>query len=91
MSQKLEKYTVKSVMILVNNNIINIHFGEILKNGYLEITDAYGKTVFQKSLANTHYEVISLHQPEGKYWLSIDSEEIKTRRSFHYKLKNTPQ
>ena len=77
--------SMNSVMILVKEKTVYVHLEEILKNGELTITNTIGKTVFQEKIADSHYEVITLNKPEGKYWIKIDSDKIKTKKSFHLK------
>lgn len=76
---------MNSVMILVKEKTVYVHLEEILKNGELVITNTTGNAVFQEKIADSFYEVITLEQPEGKYWITIDSDKIKTKKSFHLK------
>jgi len=76
---------MNSVMILVKNKTVFIRFGEILNNGRLNITNTLGRQVFNKEFTKSHYEIIPLHEPGGKYWLNVDSDSIKTKKSFHLK------
>jgi hypothetical protein len=72
-------------MILVKEKTVYIQLNEILKNGDLVITNITGNTVLHEKITSSHYEVIWLDQPAGKYWIKIDSERIKTSKSFHIK------
>ncbi len=73
------------VMLTVKEKTVYVHIYEILKTGILVITNSYGNTVFYKKIANSHYVIISLEQPIGKYWIEIDSDKVKTKKSFHLK------
>ncbi len=73
---------MNSVMIVVKEKTLYIHMGEILKIGKLSISNNEGETVFQEKITNSHYEIITLDRPKGKYWINIDSEILKTKRSF---------
>ncbi|MCB0807507.1 MAG: hypothetical protein KDC05_17065 [Bacteroidales bacterium] len=75
----------KSVMVLVRDKIVYIDLGEILKQGRLSIDDIKGNTVYKAEIADSHYEVIILDQPRGKYWVNITSDSLKTKKSFHIK------
>ncbi|MCB2219840.1 MAG: T9SS type A sorting domain-containing protein [Bacteroidetes bacterium] len=72
----------KSVMIVVREKTVYIHLSEILKQGNLSIYDAQGNTIFKDKIANSYYEVITLDQPKGKYWVRIDSENLKMHKTF---------
>lgn len=72
----------KSVMILVRDKTVHIHLGEILKQGNLVIDNARGEAVFSERIVNSYYEVIFLDQPNGKYWVRIDSDRLKIKKSF---------
>jgi hypothetical protein len=72
----------KSIMILVRDKTLYIHLGEILKQANLVIIDAKGITVFSDKVTNSYYKVITLDQPKGKYWVNIDSENMKVKKSF---------
>lgn len=74
-----------SVMVLVRDKIVYIDLGEILKQGRISIDDVKGNTVYKAEIANSHYEVINLNQPTGKYWVSITSDSLNTKKSFHIK------
>lgn len=74
-----------SVMILVKGKTVYINLGEILKSGTLQIMNSQGTTVFQEKITDSHYEVISVDEPEGKYWIVIESEQMNIRKSFHLK------
>lgn len=76
---------MNSIMILVKEKTVYIQLDEILKKGDMKITNALGNTVFHDKIANSHYKVVGLDQPAGKYWITVDSEKIKTRKSFHLK------
>jgi hypothetical protein len=87
LNQQIEQKqaNMNSVMILVKDKTVFIHFGEILNKGKLNIFDTLGHPVFNREFAKSNYEVISFEQPGGKYWLSIESDNLKTRKSFHLK------
>ncbi|HPE57628.1 MAG TPA: hypothetical protein P5514_06530 [Bacteroidales bacterium] len=74
-----------SVMVLVLNNTLYVNLGKIIKRGNLIIHDASGKTIFKEQIEETNYEVIKLDQPQGKYWITIDSENDLTKKTFHLK------
>lgn len=76
---------MESIMILVKGKTVYVHLGEILKSGELFITNTLGNRVFQEEITNSHYKVIKLDQPQGRYQLVIDSEKLKTKKSFHLK------
>jgi hypothetical protein len=76
---------MNSVMLFVKEKTVYLHMEGILKKGDIVITNISGNIVFQEKLTNSHYEVISLDQPEGKYWISIETEKKKTKKSFHLK------
>jgi len=70
---------------MVKEKTVYIHLGQILQIGKLNILNTFGETVFQEKITNSYYEIITLDQPKGKYWIAIDSENIKTKKSFHIK------
>ncbi|MBE0655811.1 MAG: T9SS type A sorting domain-containing protein [Bacteroidales bacterium] len=71
-----------SVMILVRDKTVYIQLGEILRNGNLSISDAHGKILMQVTILKSNFKVVDLNQPKGKYWVSIDSENMKVKKSF---------
>ena len=73
----------KSVMVLVRDKIVYIDLGDILKQVRISIDDVKGKTLYKSEIANSHYEVINLNQPRGKYWVIITSDSLNTKKSFH--------
>ena len=58
---------MNSVMIVVKGKTVYIHLGEILKEGKLNIINTQGAIILKENITNSHYEVITLDQPEGKY------------------------
>ncbi|MBN1338899.1 MAG: hypothetical protein JXA03_06225 [Bacteroidales bacterium] len=76
---------MNSIMILVKDKTVFVRFGEILDKGRLDITNALGHQVFNKDFTKSHYEIISLREPGGKYWLTVDSDGIRIKKSFHLK------
>ena len=74
---------MNSFMLLVKEKTVYVHLYEILKNGKLVITNSLGNKVLRKKITDSFYEVITLEQPAGKYWIKIDSDEIKSKKSFH--------
>jgi hypothetical protein len=73
---------MNSFMLLVKEKTVYVHLDEILQNGKLVITNSLGNIVFREEITDSFYEVITLEQPEGKYWIKIDSDKIKIKKSF---------
>jgi hypothetical protein len=76
---------MNSFMLLVKEKTIYVHLDEILQNGKLVITNSLGNIVFREKITDSFYEVITLEQPEGKYWIKIDSDKMKIKKSFTLK------
>lgn len=76
---------MSSFLILVKEKTVYVHLDEILNSGKLIITNSTGNTVFEEDLLQSHYRIINLDQPEGKYWITIQSMKTKTKKSFHLK------
>ena len=74
------------VLILTKSKTVFIHLDKIIDNGKLVITNREGNIIFKKSILFSFYEIIKLTgQQGGKYWLRIDSEKIKVKKSFQLK------
>ncbi|MBI9036672.1 MAG: hypothetical protein JEY97_00945 [Bacteroidales bacterium] len=76
---------MNSFILLVKQKTVYVHFDQILQSGKLVITNSRGNTVFREKLTDSFFEVITLEQPEGKYCIKIDSDKIKTKKSFNLK------
>lgn len=72
-----------SIVILVKEKTLYIHLGEMLKKAELTISDVLGAPIHTGQISQSNYEIITLDQPPGKYWLKIKSDKLKTKKSFH--------
>jgi len=76
---------MSSFLILVKEKTIYVHLEEVLSCGKLFITNTSGKSVFEENISKSDHLIINFNQPEGKYWITIQSQKTKTKKSFHIK------
>ncbi len=74
-----------SILILTRKKTILVHFSELLKTGELRVLNSQGDKIFFKNVKNSILESFTLDQPEGKYWLIVNSDKMKIKKSFHLK------
>ncbi len=74
-----------SILVLTRKKTILVHISELLEIGELSVINSQGDKVFHKDIKSSFFESFTLDQPEGKYWIVVNSGKMKIKKSFHLK------